>query len=100
MVPDRGFGFDFSSCCEEHDKCYGCEGQMAHKSKQQCDYEFEQCMKKHCRGKTGREKWACENRGEDYAWGVRAGGDDFFDAARNPPPPKSPSTPSPMPISP
>ncbi|MBM4145243.1 MAG: hypothetical protein FJ240_03060 [Nitrospira sp.] len=31
-------------CCDEHDKCYGCEGKAAGKSKRRCDFEFCICV--------------------------------------------------------
>ena len=78
IVPDAPGGYDFSSCCEEHDDCYGdCDGP----SKKVCDDDFFDCMMNVCideySGSQGCSGWA-----QIYYGAVNNHGQDPFDNAR------------------
>jgi len=45
IVPDAPKGYDFTSCCQRHDNCYD---KKCSKTKEQCDDEFYECMKRQC----------------------------------------------------
>jgi RHS repeat-associated protein len=46
VVPDKPAGFDFTSCCQSHDYCYGNECDL---SKEECDDMFFDCMENKCK---------------------------------------------------
>ncbi len=88
VVPDSPGGFDYTRCCEEHDKCYA----DCNKTKEQCDEEFRECMYRRCRYQHGGKK--CVKWAERYWLGVDRLGQGAYDNAQNPQPAPSinPST--------
>ena len=75
LVPDNPYGyFRFSSCCEDHDKCYGTCG----KTQAECDNASESCMLNKCKKLSYRPilKFKCEGMACRYAWAVRKWGFD------------------------
>jgi RHS repeat-associated protein len=99
LVPDKPCGYDFSNCCKKHDECYGCEGEKAGKTKQQCDNEFYGCMKNVCSSSSytsqnlyaSDEFWNiepqslgdCQRAAKDYYWAVTKYGNKAFKKARS-----------------
>jgi RHS repeat-associated protein len=73
MSPDRPFGFDFSTACQNHDSCYGTCGA----SKQQCDATFLQDMYAAC----GDNRF-CRTLANTYFGAVKRAGQSFFDRAQ------------------
>jgi RHS repeat-associated protein len=47
-VPDAPGGYNFKECCQKHDDCYDGKNSQCEKSKDQCDQEFYDCMKRVC----------------------------------------------------
>jgi hypothetical protein len=77
IVPDNPFGFSFSNCCEEHDRCYETCGQI----KKNCDNNFENCMLNSCDSMgLGRplRRSMCRNWANRYAWFVKTFGESSF----------------------
>ena len=79
IVPDKPAGFDFTSCCEGHDNCYGdCKNKP---SKSSCDDAFWQCMLDKCiddySGSLG-----CSELAHLYYGAVNNHGQGPFDNAR------------------
>lgn len=48
VIPDNPFGFNFESCCDKHDECYGCKGKAQKKTRRDCDIQFCKCLVKKC----------------------------------------------------
>ncbi|KAG2374756.1 hypothetical protein C9374_010500 [Naegleria lovaniensis] len=59
----------FTHCCNEHDTCYT----YCHKSKEECDDEFYQCMNHHCdtnKKKNSKAHSECKNTSSMFFMGV------------------------------
>jgi hypothetical protein len=83
LIPDNPFGFCFSSCCEAHDKCYGCDGKNKGKGKKQCDKEFKKCMLNACNKVTHRlSRGSCKHKAHIYFDYVDKHGQESFNNAR------------------
>ncbi len=83
FIPDSPFGFDFMGACNNHDRCYGCDGKRSGKSKFDCDWEFYQDMLKECaKVRNPYRKAFCD--GLAYNYYSKAGSYDQgrFDKAR------------------
>jgi len=82
LVSDKPGGFDFSSCCQQHDDCYDKE---CNKNKAQCDEEFYTCMKRICDLKHLSNK-ECYKEASKY-WNAvdRMGSGAFKNARKNKP---------------
>jgi len=80
-VPDYPFGFNFSPCCKEHDKCYtppNC-GENPDKSRGQCDKDFYNCMIDRCKKeKSPARRSACRASARNYYKGVDWFGEDNY----------------------
>ncbi|WP_457665230.1 phospholipase A2 [Thiolapillus sp.] len=83
-VPDSGFGYNFTACCQQHDDCYGCQGAKQNRSKRDCDQKFCNCMLRQCRSKgAGWRKENCLNRARQYCIGVKKLGRTWYDKGRS-----------------
>ncbi|XP_047128241.1 group XIIA secretory phospholipase A2 isoform X1 [Hydra vulgaris] len=71
----------FTSCCNEHDKCYD----TCNKNKDKCDKVFKECLSTSCKAQTKGEKFKECNGVADMFYGGTAGlGCAFFiEAQRN-----------------
>ncbi len=51
LIPDTPYGYNFSKCCDAHDKCWGtCRtSQSAVTHQQTCDIQFLKCMQQVCK---------------------------------------------------
>ena len=79
FVPDNPFGFNFSSCCEGHDNCYGNCGT----TKKDCDNKFLGCMLKACESEGGpARKSVCKMWARRYYRAVKWFGESAYDAAQ------------------
>ena len=81
-APDSGFGFNFSSCCQSHDNCYGCKGEVENKSRADCDDDFCQCTMDSCKNKPFLQTLTCMRRAKQYCDAVRIFGQYFFNKGR------------------
>jgi RHS repeat-associated protein len=82
LLPDKWPTYDFTSCCQKHDECYGCKGKDQGTSKCECDRKFCECLLKTCEKLTGTSKKSCEGNAKLYCWGVKRLGDGAFSDAR------------------
>ncbi len=79
FVPDNPFGFKFSSCCQEHDDCYGECG----RTKEGCDNDFLNCMLQACGQEMGPSRSStCKMWARRYYNVVNFMGGGAYDAAQ------------------
>jgi len=75
-IPDP---WDLKLCCDEHDKCYGEDGNCALKPRQDCDADFCSCMlDKQCAKVPNEQREACNSRAQLYCFLVKALGWLFY----------------------
>lgn len=82
VIPDKFFDYDFTICCEKHDKCYGCYGATLGKSKDDCDNEFCDCLHSVCEKLNGEARSSCEINANGYCAAVKIVGGKAFKNAR------------------
>ena len=81
-ISDAPKGYDFTSCCQRHDNCYA---KKCGKTKEQCDDEFYECMKRQCDMFHPGNK-ECFKQATKYWYGVDRLGGGAYRKARNKPP--------------
>jgi hypothetical protein len=77
-VPEKPGGNDYSSCCKEHDDCYGECG----KTKEECDDAFYKCMERKCKQNFGGKK--CLKWANRYWGAVDEHGGGAYEIGQNP----------------
>ena len=85
VIPDNWFGwYSFKDACQEHDDCYGCQGEELGKSRKECDDDFCNNLLNACQGLRKNSYWRthCEEMARIYCSQVRAKGQKSFDKAR------------------
>eukprot|EP01087_Luapelamoeba_hula_P000629 TRINITY_DN10477_c0_g1_i1.p1 TRINITY_DN10477_c0_g1~~TRINITY_DN10477_c0_g1_i1.p1 ORF type:complete len:186 (+),score=19.08 TRINITY_DN10477_c0_g1_i1:1-558(+) len=70
--------FDFTPCCDEHDKCYDTCGQL----RSECDDKFQACMAALCAKQYSTKKQECANTANIYHMGTTAFGCSAFLASQ------------------
>jgi RHS repeat-associated protein len=82
IIPDKPGGYDFSDCCRRHDDCYSGKHNQCTKTKEHCDEEFYQCMKRICNISHLASR-KCQNFASMYWYYVGKYGLSSFQGARN-----------------
>ena len=83
IVPDNYGKYNFIRPCTNHDKCYGCEGKKANKSKADCDRDFLRDMKKECKKLSGYWYYDCMLASHVYyGFVVTLGGDAYVNGRK------------------
>ncbi len=77
IIPDKPFGFNFTSACQNHDNCYGTCG----KSKAECDQQFLDDMLAICEAKYFSQH-GCNNTAYIYHGAVNNHGQGPYDQAQ------------------
>ena len=70
---------DFTSCCDLHDACYA----TCLMSKNECDKDFDKCMKKMCNSNFKSRKNSCEQAADMYTMGVNMFGVQGYHESQN-----------------
>ncbi len=79
LVPDGGFGVDWSDACREHDECYA----TPDASKDLCDYNLQENMSLACEAQDGG--LLCHITAGIYYQAVHRLGDEAFESAQKAP---------------
>jgi len=85
-VPDNPYWvFDFTEPCQNHDDCYGCQGQESNYSKSKCDFRFWLDMQKVCAKYIFNPHLflLCQTAANQYYNAVFWGANSAFENARN-----------------
>lgn len=76
-VPDAGYGFEFHTICDRHDRCYGSRPHgSGYHGRRQCDRAFLGAMSSQCdrHPRLGARRMTCRSVAWTYYRGVRAFG--------------------------